>query len=204
MSNIRELKHASSISKHLKESAGGFVILGLTTDETSHPLKVYIRKWLKKKSKQYKHILFLYCCLEDDELGTLGILDKDKSKYPLIYHIYDVNQIFVKVDKAIPNNINESFDQVKKHYVVKQEDEEDDEISNNECDNVKEQVENTTSGSIDKGKNDLRKKKEEMKRQIMERKKTQEKIEILNQHAEKFRKKILKNIERRKREEKDA
>lgn len=93
------------------------VIAGFTTPTTPQDLKVFIRKFLKRKSEQFPLITFVYMEVSDSDRNTLNILRGNLSDYPRIYHIRGGNNIMVAVDSANEETITESFKQVEKLYI---------------------------------------------------------------------------------------
>jgi hypothetical protein len=93
------------------------VIAGFTTPYTPQKLKVYIRKFLKRKSENYPLITFVYMEVSDADRKTLNILKGGIDDYPRIYHIRGGNNIMVEVNAANEETISASFKQVEKLYV---------------------------------------------------------------------------------------
>ena len=217
LQNIAEVTHVEGIEKLLKNSFTRFVILAFTLKSTPNDTKIYIRKWLKETSKKFSNILFLYFCADKKDLGKMNLLPDDDSGYPFIYHIVDVKNILVKVNNANSETIIDSFNQVKGYYIkdledaLAKENNEDEEISDNECDEANEEIkgkENNKEPVKDENeiKNDnmtklMLKQREILQNNQLEQKKLVEKVEILNTSADKFRKKFLKDIKKRKLEE---
>jgi len=226
LQNIAEVTHVEGIESLLKNSPTRFIILACTLKSTPNDTKIYIRKWLKTTSKKFSNILFLYFCASTKDLGKMSLLPDDVNGYPFIYHIVDVKNILVKVNNANSETIRDSFDQVKEYYIKDMEDSlvkgnnEDEEISDNECDDANEGIksnkeDNTEDNTEDikeniKGSEELKndnmaklilKQREMLQNSQTEQKKLVEKVEILNTSAEKFRKKFLKDIKKRKLDE---
>lgn len=93
------------------------VIAGFTTLTTPQNLKVFIRKFLKRKSESFPLITFVYMEISDADRKTLNILKGGIKDYPRVYHIRGGNNIMVQVNAANEETIIESFNQVEKLYI---------------------------------------------------------------------------------------
>ena len=51
------------------------------------------------------------------DLGKFSLLDKNQEAYPLIYHLYDVNNVFIKVTSAVKDSIIEAFSKGEEYYI---------------------------------------------------------------------------------------
>jgi hypothetical protein len=212
LSNIKQVQHADSIPKLLKSFPGRFAIIGVTLQDTSNDSKIYIRKWLKEHSKHFPNILFIYLCAHDEELGKLSILKEDRDEYPYVYHICDTNKVCGYANNAEPETINELFSKMNDYYVKDREyflesmdknkeqdnDNQDDEISEN---NTNEDT--NTNSNNDNVNNELKKKKENIANRRMTEKRKLDKLLILSKYSEKFKKDFLKDIKRRKIQERE-
>ena len=117
LSNIKHIKYVDGIEILLKSNPNKFVIMGITLETTPDDMKIFIRKWLKILSKKFPNILFLYFCASKDDLGKFTILSEDILKYPMIIHIYNINNICCLVTNADPNSINDAFLKMKDYYL---------------------------------------------------------------------------------------
>jgi len=93
------------------------VILGLTLPETDDRDKQMIRKFLKEKSKHFPLITFVYMEVPSNCMGKLGIINKDKSTYPILYHIRDGNKVMTTIENADEAGIYEDFAETEAFYV---------------------------------------------------------------------------------------
>jgi len=116
MTNIWEVTTVSDIVKILKLNPKKFVILGLSL--VSAPKLEYkmIKKFLKEKAKIYPNIIFLFFKVEKNDLGKISLLDSNVDTYPWIYHVYDYNNIFIKVNNANEETIYKSFEAGEEYY----------------------------------------------------------------------------------------
>lgn len=114
-SNILEVTNLSDL-KEIMESCVT-VILGFTTPETPKDLKVFIRKFLKRKAERFPLITFVYMEVSESDRKTLNILRGEPKDYPKIYHIRGGNNILVAVEAADEEKINESFAAAEQFYV---------------------------------------------------------------------------------------
>jgi len=114
--NIWEIVTVNDLVKILKEKEKKFVIVALTLKDTPVEIVKLIKKFLKDYSKKYKNLTFLYYKVNDKDLGRISLLHKDKLEYPFVYHIYDINNIFVSVNRVNKNTLFESMNAVEEYY----------------------------------------------------------------------------------------
>ncbi len=116
MNNICEVNKLSDLIYLLKKNTT--VILGITIEETCHQDRVNIRKFLKVKAQKFSSIYFVYMNVSNENMGTLGIISKDSTVYPLLFHIRNGTDVLVRVENATLDKMNESFEIVEKYYIV--------------------------------------------------------------------------------------
>ena len=114
--NIWEIVSITDLIKIIKEHPKQFIMLGITLDNNSADIKIYIKKFLKQKSKIYPNMIFLYFKANIKDLGKISLLDKDVNLYPLMYSIYDVSTVFIKITSAVQESIEEAFTAGKEYY----------------------------------------------------------------------------------------
>lgn len=108
---------------HLMSGKGKFIVLTLVLLETNESIKIALRKYIKKKSKIYPNVLFLYYAVRNDDFGKIwDMLPNDPDTYPRVYHLYDVDKWLGEVwnlhDKnTIENELEYSFQKLHKHYI---------------------------------------------------------------------------------------
>lgn len=211
--NLVEISYVGGILKLLQNNTSRFAILVITLESTPENVKVYTRRWLKTKSKQFPNIMFAYFCANKNDVKTsnLDLISKDVNGYPYVYHIVDTKKIFVKVENTTSESINSSFDAVK-HYYIKdlQEFRKDDEISENECDNSEYTKKSSTVtvnneiGGFEQNRNAgtpvLEQKPLDKK---LEQLKLIEKMKIMDMHSKKFMTKFTKDLEKRKKSDEE-
>jgi len=115
MDNIWEVTNIIDLASLLRSRLT--VILGLVLPLTPDSDKVMIRKFLKEKSKKFKHITFVYMIVPKESMGKLGIINQDPETFPLIYHIRDGNNILVAVERADVESVYGSFKEVEEYYI---------------------------------------------------------------------------------------
>lgn len=125
-------------------------ICGFVTNETSDKLKIFIKKFLKQKSKLFPLITFVYMVVSDSDRNTLNILKGELSDYPKFYHIRNGKDILVMVNSADVESIEESFKNVEPYYIddMKNESNKSNEDSQNQKDN--ESIEDNEQKELDK------------------------------------------------------
>jgi hypothetical protein len=92
------------------------VVVGITTPDTNSDLKIFIRKFLKRRSEQFHLIKFVYMDVSDKLRGSLNILSGNDDDFPKIIHIRDGNCILAMVTGATPELILENFKEVESVY----------------------------------------------------------------------------------------
>lgn len=92
--NLFEAENYNVLFKSLVNSRKEFIILTLVLEKNDKHIKSMIRKFIKKKSQKYLNLTFIYYVVQKDDLGKINpILGTDLSKYPKMYHIFDVEDI---------------------------------------------------------------------------------------------------------------
>jgi hypothetical protein len=114
--NIWEVVNLNDLVKILKENEKKFVIIGLCLENSEIDIKKSVKKFLKSYSKIYPNITFLYYNVSVKDLGRISLITKNVEEYPFIYHIYDVSNIFVSVNRANKTTMYESMNAVEEYY----------------------------------------------------------------------------------------
>lgn len=128
VTNIGDLKHIVK--------SNFTVILGITCPHTTKNNVNHIKQFLKRKSKLFPLITFVYLNAKPDMLGTFRLIPKNTDDYPIVYHIRDGNKIGIEIKNADIESINESFNKVEKYYLQEM----DDHKNNNNDDSFKEYI----------------------------------------------------------------
>ena len=125
MSNIIQVTNLIDLKYVL--SSNLTTICGFVTNETTEKMKVFIKKFLKQKSKLFPLITFVYMIVSDQERETLNILRGQLEDYPKFYHIRNGKDIVVKVDTADQESIEISFKEVEPYYIADMEEQKNNE-----------------------------------------------------------------------------
>lgn len=215
MNNIWEIVTVTDLIRIIKENPNKFVILSLVLESTPKDLQGFIKKFIKNKSKKFPNMTFLFFKLNKKDLGKFSLLDNDVTQYPLIYHIYDINNIFIKVSSAIKETITEAFNKGEEYYLQDLEKYNNKSLSTSSKSNI--QVNNI----IDKQNNshdlhDLNKENkkietpkplsqeeewEKQQEQMANQQKLIARVINLQQKGKEYNLEILKDIKQRKKEE---
>ena len=101
------------------------VIIGLVCPNTMNKNKVFIKKFLKRKSEKFPQIQFVFIDLTKEQIANtkLAIVSHDYEDYPLIYHIRDGNKILCEVKQADEISAKESFAEIEPYYKKEMESE---------------------------------------------------------------------------------
>ena len=202
--NIWEIVTVNDLVKILKEKEKKFVIVALTLKDTPVEIVKLIKKFLKDYSKKYKNLTFLYYKVNDKDLGRISLLHKDKLEYPFVYHIYDINNIFVSVNRVNKNTLFESMNAVEEYYKKDLENklyttENTQNIMQNNIEN-EENVENdNNNGDVN---NNILPNDEETQRKVIEHQRMLNKIISFEERKKSHNIKFLEDIHKRKKEEK--
>jgi hypothetical protein len=116
MTNIWEVTTVGDIVKILKNNPKKFVIVGLSLASAQKEEHKLIKKFLKEKAKLYPNMTFLFYKVEKGDLGKISLLDANVDTYPWVYHVYDYNNIFIKVNNANEETIYKSFEAGEQYY----------------------------------------------------------------------------------------
>lgn len=82
----------------LRESKGKHVALSVVIDETPDEIKSMIKRFIKVKSKIFTNVLFLYFIAKPKYFGRPDkIIPKDKSLYPAMHFIYNVEHLLASI-----------------------------------------------------------------------------------------------------------
>ncbi len=213
--NIWEVVCVSDLIKILKDSPQQFIILGIVLESTPKSIQVIIKKFLKEKSKLFPNMKFLYFKANQKDLGKISLLDKDDTKYPYVYHIYDTTNIFIKVHSANQQSLIEAFNEGEQYYkknlqeylAMKQQVErlnENENIETNKktkSDNKKQTEENIKKSNTDNTPQINMEEWTKQQSELETQQKIIEKIVTLQQRAKDFNLELLKDIQQRKAEE---
>jgi hypothetical protein len=114
--NIWQVVCVNDLIKILKESPSTFIIIGIVLETTPKQAQIEIKKFLKEKARLFPNMKFLFFKANLNDLGKISLLENDETQYPFIYHIYDTTNIFIKVNSANYQTINESFKAGEQYY----------------------------------------------------------------------------------------
>jgi len=214
--NIWEVVTVNDLVKILKANEKKFVIVGLCLDNTPLPIIKIIKKFLKHYSRIYPNITFLYYCANQKDLGRMSLLTKNVDEYPYIYHIYDISNIFVSVNRANQDTIHEAMNAVEEYYkkdlqnnllqdnkntihINKINNNDDDNNNDDNNDNNNNDDNNNNNNDIYQNNDDNN--DDEMNRKVIEHEKLLEKINLFEQMKKKHNIKFLSDLQKRKKDE---
>ena len=214
--NIWEVVTVNDLVKILKANEKKFVIVGLCLDNTPLLIIKTIKKFLKHYSRIYPNITFLYYCANQKDLGRMSLLTKNVDEYPYIYHIYDISNIFVSVNRANQDTIHEAMNAVEEYYkkdlqnnllqdnkntihINKINNNDDDNNNDDNNDNNNNDDNNNNNNDIYQNNDDNN--DDEMNRKVIEHEKLLEKINLFEQMKKKHNIKFLSDLQKRKKDE---
>ena len=195
--NIWEIVVVNDLVKILKKNENKFVIVALTLQDTPNDVIKVIKKFLKDSAKIYKNLTFMYLQVSDKDLGRISIIKKDRSEYPYIYHIYNITDIFVSVNRANKKTIYESMTAVEEYYKKDMENKLN--PTQPEQDNSEEIQNNDKTNENDFNQNIIN--DEEAQRKVIEHENLLNKIIIFEEQRKKHNIKFLEDIQKRKKDE---
>ena len=85
-------------------------------DVNEKKIHSYIKKFLKEKSQIYPNMTFVFYKVTKKDFNKISLISDEPEEYPIIYSIFDSENVFVKVNMAEPATIIESFNAVKSYY----------------------------------------------------------------------------------------
>jgi hypothetical protein len=220
--NIWEIVTVTDLIKILKEHEQKFVIIAITLQNTPQETVKMLKKFLKDYSKKYKNITFLYFNVADKDLGRISLLNKDKSEYPFLYHVYDVKNIFVSVNRVNKNTLYESMYAVEKYYQQNEYNinnnitinnqngngnnngnNNDNNDNNNDDNNNDNNNDNNDNNNDNNDENNMLLNDEETQRKVIEHEKLLNRIYLFEEKKKKHNREFLEDIQKRKKEEKN-
>lgn len=196
--NIWEVVNLNDLVKILKENEKKFVIVGLCLENSALEIKKSVKKFLKTYSKIYQNITFLYYNVSVKDLGRISLITKNIDEYPFIYHIYDVSNIFVSVNRANNDTMYESMNAVEEYYKKDLQNQ----LSNNINKNDKNQNNiNDDINNDDINNDDNINKVEYDNNKVVEHQKLLDKLVIYEEMKKKHNINFLSDIQQRKKDE---
>lgn len=218
--NIWEALSLEDLVKLLRDNPERFIILGLVLKSTPDRTKRIIKKFFKAKYEEYPNILFIYYCIHPKDIGKISLIDSDTSMYPYMYHIQNIENIFVTIDRANEYTINEAFREVENIYIsdreawmekqskikikppvildkkqLKQQNRKYKESESTEENDENKQIDGGQDLSVPQGH------QRKIKNNLVERKKLMDKILILKKACDTHDIEFMKDIQQRKRDE---
>lgn len=168
--NIFQVKYFEGIEKLLNTTKKKFSIIGITDENTEINTRFFIKKWLKSQSNIYKNITYIYFNIDSDDSKDkiLKLFNFSEEEFPVIFHVFDIVNIAVKISNATQENIIEANTVMKEHY---------DKDNNNYLNTIK------NYENFDKQ---------------LDIKKKEDKLSYLNEYSENFKINYLKDIQNRK------
>ena len=211
--NIWEIVTVNDLVKILKEHENRFCVVALTLQDTPISDIKMIKKFLKDYAKIYRNLTFLYLKVADKDLGRISILKKDREEYPYIYHIYNISDIFVSVNRVNKQTLYESMNAVEKYYKKDLENMllEQETIKNADNKTNHSVVINNNLNFNQKNTNDENEKiednadlqnDEETQRKVLEHENLLNKLIIFEEKKKQHNLNFLEDIQKRKKEEK--
>lgn len=213
--NIWQPGNFDDLIYFLRNGANKFIVLTEVMVDDNENIKHMLRKFIKQKSLLYPNVMFLYYAVRKEDLKkNLNIIEKDVSKYPKMYHIYNGKEVFMEIscidnedilhklwsdaEKEFlyeSNNIKNSDVESKKSNVVINNTTNDDNFFDEE------QNENNGGNNIGDGANFINNNQQQVINPITENKKLMEKLLLLRNCADEFNQTFLKDCMQRKKEE---
>ena len=194
--NIWEVVNLNDLVKILKENEKKFVVIGLCLENNSDDIKKSVKKFLKTYAKIYKNLTFLYYNVQLKDLGRISLITKNVEEYPFIYHVYDVSNIFVSVNRANNQTMYEAMKAVEEYYkkdmvnfIQKQH------IINEPNNELNNEPNNEPNNQMNDEMN------EEMNRKVLEHQQLLEKLVIFEEMKKKHNIEFLSDIQKRKKDE---
>lgn len=118
--NLWEIIKFDDLVYLLRNAEKRFVVLSIITEDTDESIKKMIKVFVKEKSKLYPRVTFLFYKAKKQDFGRLQpMFDKDITKYPKLFHVWDVKEILTGV-LAVDNKeiIEKSFEDLHNVYLA--------------------------------------------------------------------------------------
>jgi len=117
-SNLYQAINYDDLLYLMKQQEKKSVVLTMVLLNTNDKMKTMLRKYIKKKSSEYPDTLFIYYVARDNDFtkSPQSLFD-DKSRFPKVLHIFNFTELLAEVAQ-IDNTecIDQSFDELKGFY----------------------------------------------------------------------------------------
>lgn len=211
--NLWEVVCFEDLLYFLRKSKNSHIMLGMVLQSTDDDIKSLIRSFLKNKSKIFPNVTFLYFVVRSKDMGKLnGMIDKDESKYPFIYNVYNVHDILIKTCNIESyDDLVSSFSEIeqdyiihKKHFVVQHQKSESEDLSSGNHTSNDDSV-LTQTQQMEKIKEQMKKQMEtqaeQQQQNLSDKKRLLDKILLLKTIGEQYQLDFVQDIAKRKKEE---
>lgn len=211
MSNLLQIVNYDDLLHFLREGKNKIIVLALVLVDTEDDIKHMLRKFIKEKSREFPYILFLYYAMQSKDLGRAPstILEKDRTQYPKLCHIYDVDQLLGDVT-SIDNRkeLDKSFAKLKPKYeqwvTMQQKSQSNEPEQNTEKSQIQQSQlrDQPQSQPQSQPQNQPQNQPQsEVIDPIKEKKKFMEKLLLLKSKGDDYKIEFIKDIQKRKKEE---
>jgi len=117
--NLWQIVNYDDLVYFLKGSLNAHIMLGIVLPNTPKTIKTTIKTYIKNKSKLFPNVTFLYYVAKNTDIGKNTLLDKDASKYPFVYCIYNTKHILAEVSNVDGYDaIDECFNEIENDYAI--------------------------------------------------------------------------------------
>lgn len=201
--NLWQVANFDDLLYFLRNGTKKFIVLSLVLVMTEDKYKHMIKKAIKQKSTQYPNVTFLYYAVRESDIGRISILDKDKSRYPKMCHIYDIKELLLEIASIDnPEIIEDSFKKLDGYYKNHQNnDNSNSDISEEDDEKSIPKVNNNTQNNINNTNNNGFVQEKSYTNPLTEKKKFLEKLTLLKSKADDYTIEFLKECQQRKKEE---
>lgn len=114
--NIWEVISVNDLMNILNSSPKQFVIIGIVLESTPIGIQKDIKNFIRQKAKLFLNIKFLFFRGNTKDLSKISWLDNDPNHYPYIYHIFDISNVYIKVNNVNIQTMYESFKHGEEDY----------------------------------------------------------------------------------------
>lgn len=201
-SNIFEVTNLTDLKNIISSRIS--VALGLTI-ESSDPLKkIMIRKFLKKKSKKFPLLTFIYMIVPEKDRNLINLFEGSDEDYPKMYYIRDGNKILLEAKSVDYVSIYESFKAIEPFYIseMKQFQKElIEQSSKSKNSSNDEKIENDDNNIVVKNNEhtmDTNVITNVVSNPVLEKKRNIEKLVLVNDKYEQMKLELIREIQHRK------
>lgn len=186
--NIWQVDMFSDLVGFLKNTSTDYIVLSLVLKNTQQEIRSDIKKFIKRKAKEFPNVMFLFYTVQQQDVGKISFIKGNFDSYPMMCHIKtssnEVMTYLEGIDGIEP--MEECWDIVERHYVANLKN------SKNKGQRVSEQSGQSSGQGSMNGQNFAQNTINNLQTNPMQNKMNQQLTQQMNEMAE--RRKIVKKL----------